>query len=76
MLLKPLQYRDPDQLVILMGGATPTRFAEMQKLVFAVTAVLTLALAIGWESDGISPEPFAVIRILLGDVEPATDCWI
>ena len=30
VLLKPLQYRDPDRLVRLSGGATPTRFAEMR----------------------------------------------
>ena len=29
VLLKPLEYRDPDQLVRI-GGATPTRFREMQ----------------------------------------------
>jgi len=29
VLLKPLQYRDPDQLV-RMGGATPSRFREMK----------------------------------------------
>ncbi len=30
VLLKPLQYRDSDQLVRMSGGATPTRFAEMR----------------------------------------------
>jgi putative ABC transport system permease protein len=30
VLLKPLQYRDPDRLVSLSGGATPSRFAEMK----------------------------------------------
>ncbi len=30
VLLKPLQYRDPDRLVNISGGATPTLFAEMQ----------------------------------------------
>ncbi len=29
VLLKPLDYRDPDRLVRLSGGATPTRFEEM-----------------------------------------------
>jgi putative ABC transport system permease protein len=30
VLLKPLQYRDPDRLVRLSGGATPSRFFEMK----------------------------------------------
>ncbi|HEY1950685.1 MAG TPA: ABC transporter permease [Bryobacteraceae bacterium] len=30
VLLNPLQYHDPDRLVSLAGGATPTRFADMQ----------------------------------------------
>jgi len=30
VLLKPLQYRDPERLVSVSGGATPTRFAEMR----------------------------------------------
>src|ERR1700683_2514794 len=30
VLLKPLQYRDPDRLVSVSGGATPSRFAEMK----------------------------------------------
>ena len=30
VLLKPLTYRDPDQLVRISGGATPARFTEMR----------------------------------------------
>ncbi len=30
VLLNPLHYHDPDRLVRLSGGATPTRFAEMR----------------------------------------------
>ena len=30
VLLKPLEYRDSDELVRISGGATPTRLAEMQ----------------------------------------------
>jgi predicted permease len=30
VLLNPLEYRDPDRLVRIAGGATPTRFAEMR----------------------------------------------
>jgi putative ABC transport system permease protein len=30
VLLKPLEYRDPDRLVRITGGATPARFEEMR----------------------------------------------
>jgi putative ABC transport system permease protein len=30
VLLKPLEYREPDRLVRITGGATPARFAEMR----------------------------------------------
>src|ERR1700733_9597195 len=30
VLLNPLEYRDPDRLVRLSGGATPARFQEMR----------------------------------------------
>jgi hypothetical protein len=30
VLLKPLEYRDPDRLVQVAGGATSMRFEEMQ----------------------------------------------
>src|SRR5258708_39435228 len=30
VLLNPLQYHDPDRLVSISGGATPTRFADMK----------------------------------------------
>src|ERR1700674_3047480 len=30
VLLQPLQYREPDRLVRIEGGATPSRFAEMR----------------------------------------------
>src|ERR1700691_4252732 len=39
VLLKPLQYHDPDRLVRISGGATPTRFAEMQAGAHSFTAI-------------------------------------
>ncbi len=30
VLLKPLEYRNPDRLVLISGGATPTHFAEIK----------------------------------------------
>jgi predicted permease len=30
VLLKPLEYRDPDRLVLISGGATPTHFVEIK----------------------------------------------
>ena len=37
VLLKPLEYRDPGQLVIVSGGATPVRFEEMKPAVRSLT---------------------------------------
>jgi predicted permease len=37
VLLKPLQYRDPDRLVSLSGGATPFRFFEMRAAAHSFT---------------------------------------
>jgi len=37
VLLKPLAYRDPDRLVSISGGATPSRFAEMKSAAHSFT---------------------------------------
>ncbi|HXJ96914.1 MAG TPA: ABC transporter permease [Terriglobia bacterium] len=39
VLLKPLEYRDADRLVDISGGATPTRFAEMEAAAHSFTAL-------------------------------------
>jgi putative ABC transport system permease protein len=39
VLLKPLRYQDSDRLVRISGGATPTRFAEMQAGAHSFTAL-------------------------------------
>ena len=39
VLLKPLQYRDPDRLVSLEGGATPWRFREMKTATHSFTEI-------------------------------------
>jgi predicted permease len=39
VLLKPLRYHDSDRLVRISGGATPTRFAEMQAGAHSFTAL-------------------------------------
>jgi putative ABC transport system permease protein len=39
VLLKPLDYHDADRLVRLSGGATPTRFAEMESSAHSFTAL-------------------------------------
>jgi len=39
VLLRPLRYRDSDRLVRISGGATPTRFAEMQAGAHSFTAL-------------------------------------
>jgi predicted permease len=67
VLLKPLHYSNPDQLVRISGGATPTRFAEMQAAAHsfteltAFTLVDNITLALGAE-----PEVVKGIRISAG----------
>ena len=39
VLLKPLEYRDPDRLVRISGGATPSRFAETQAAAHSLAAL-------------------------------------
>src|SRR5215469_1315838 len=59
VLLKPLPYRDPDQLVRISNGATPARFAEMQA---GAQCFADLGAFAGWEdvtlSGGAEPEVF------------------
>jgi putative ABC transport system permease protein len=64
VLLKPLAYRNPDALVRITGGATPTRFEEMKTSAHSFTAIgafggaesLTLA-------GGTEPEVVSGIRV-------------
>src|SRR5260370_29131082 len=69
VLLKPLQYRDPDQLVSISGGATPTRFAAMQEARHSFTQV---GAFVGPEnvtlSGGAAPEVLRGIRVSAGFV--------
>src|SRR4029077_5668176 len=43
VLLKPLEYRDPDRLVRITGGATPARFAEMRAAARPLTEIGSFA---------------------------------
>ena len=67
VLLKPLQYSDPDRLVRISGGATPTRFEEMRAAAHsfteltAFTFVDNLTLSLGAE-----PEVVKSIRVSAG----------
>jgi putative ABC transport system permease protein len=64
VLLKPLQYHDPDRLVRITGGATPSRFAEMSAAAHSFTDIgaytfqedLTL-------SGGAEPEALKGVRV-------------
>ncbi|HMF76556.1 MAG TPA: ABC transporter permease [Bryobacteraceae bacterium] len=67
VLLKPLEYRDPDQLMSISGGATPARFAEMETTARSFTGIgaftsqenLTLA-------GGVQPEVLKAARVSAG----------
>jgi hypothetical protein len=49
VLLKPLDYRDPERLVQVSGGATPVRFEEMR-----ATCSCTIGLGLGATHAGRS----------------------
>ncbi len=51
VLLKPLDYRDPDRLVRIESGATPSRFTEMRDAARSFTA---LGAFTGWEDVTLS----------------------
>jgi predicted permease len=67
VLLKPLQYRNPDRLVSISGGATPTRFAEMKA---SAHSFAELGAFVGPEnvtlSGGAEPEVLKGIRVSAG----------
>jgi putative ABC transport system permease protein len=64
VLLKPLQYRDPDRLVSFEGGATPLRLAEMKTAAHSFTEIGAYS---GPEnvtlSGGAEPEVLKGIRV-------------
>ncbi|HEY1493082.1 MAG TPA: ABC transporter permease [Candidatus Solibacter sp.] len=67
VLLQPLQYREPDRLVSIAGGATPQRFTEMKAAahsfteIGAFTGVEDLAL-----SGGAEPEILKGVHVSAG----------
>jgi predicted permease len=66
LLLKPLPYRDPDRLVSLSGGATPTRFAETHA---AANSFVELGAYNGPENvalSGAEPEVLKAVRVTSG----------
>jgi putative ABC transport system permease protein len=64
VLLKPLQYRDPDRLVSISGGATPTRFVEMRA---GANSFTELGAYVGPEnvtlSGGAEPQVLKGVRV-------------
>ena len=67
VLLQPLQYREPDRLVRMADGATPSRFAEMKagahsfSEIGAFTGLEDLAL-----SGGAEPEVLKAVHVSAG----------
>jgi putative ABC transport system permease protein len=64
VLLKPLEYRDPDRLVRISGGATPVRFQEMKIISHSFTE---LGAFTGQENltftGGAQPEVLTGVRV-------------
>jgi predicted permease len=67
VLLKPLDYPEPDRLVHIMGGATPTRFAEMRAAArsYAGLAAFTSAEDIALTGVG-EPEIVKAVHVSAG----------
>jgi putative ABC transport system permease protein len=64
VLLKPLRYPDADRLVHISGGATPTRFAEMQAGALSFTALGAFASEENVTlSSGAEPEVLNGVRV-------------
>ncbi len=64
VLLKPLAYRNPDQLVNISGGATPVRFAEMKATARSFTDIgaFTSQESVTLTS-GVQPEVLKAARV-------------
>ena len=71
VLLKPLQYSDPDRLVRISGGATPTRFKEMRASAHsfteltAFTGVDNITLSAGAEPEVVKGIERIVVPVSL-----------
>jgi predicted permease len=67
VLLKPLQYSDPDRLVRISGGATPSRFAEMRAGAHSFTELTAFTGAENITlSTGTEPEVLRGVRVSAG----------
>ena len=76
VLLKPLQYRDPDRLLNISGGATPTLFTEIKASAhsFTVLGAFTpeenITLSGGAEPEVLKGERVSAAFLRILGVEP------
>src|SRR5579863_592572 len=76
VLLKPLEYRDPDRLVNITGGATPILFAEMKSRSDAFSELGTftpeenITLSGGAEPEVLKGERVSASFLRILGVEP------
>src|SRR5689334_3413086 len=67
VLLKPLEYRDPDRLVQISSGATPVHFGEIRESARSFSGIGAFAMQENLAlTGGFPPEVVKAIRVSAG----------